>query len=309
LTRILIKRLAAGALLVLLLALASLSGCGKKPFASTWKDRDVVIDGRDTEWQDARVAIDDAGIGLGLLNDGEHFFISLILSKPMVQSQVLRRGFTVWFDPKGKTNKTFGIRFPLGVMEQGMERMESGAGVEGIIGGRGGGIGGGRRGSDFLRGQIDPRVLEEVFERVEKNGQMEILGPSEEDRRRLFIAEGQEIQLKMLYEHGRLVYELQVPLGAEGIGAVASQTIGVGFEVPKLDIAAMQQRRSGMGGGIGGMGGVGGMGGRRGGELDGISGDGRGRGIDGRRDRRISASFPKPFQLWTKVRLAAGRAE
>ena len=100
-----------------LLAIALLAGCSKR-IDSQWRgERHIEIDGADTEWEGARVYIEGARAGIGLLNDAQDLYLCLVLTDPGTQLQVMRQGFTVWFDPKGKKNKTFGIRFPLGMQE------------------------------------------------------------------------------------------------------------------------------------------------------------------------------------------------
>lgn len=130
-------------LLSFLLAAAVLHGCGKK-LDSRPLDRQIKIDGSDAEWQDARIYLDKIQASLGLLNDRDYLYLSMGLTDPDRQRQVLATGFTVWFDAEGKEGKTFGVRFPLGIRER-LESMRSGAGgmrgMRGSIGGMGGGMG------------------------------------------------------------------------------------------------------------------------------------------------------------------------
>ena len=45
------------------------TGCGKRPLASHWHDGAIALDGRDSECSEGRVWLEDAGVGLGLMND------------------------------------------------------------------------------------------------------------------------------------------------------------------------------------------------------------------------------------------------
>jgi len=124
--------------------------------------------------------------------------------------------------------------------------------------------------------------------------ELEILGPDKGQVRRMLIAESDEVQLVTSYASNRLVYELRVPLayGDEstlGIGSAPGKKIGLGFETPEIDMAALRQGMGGRGGGMmpGGM-----DGGMRGGGT-------RGSGMRG-------GTMPEAFQLWIKIGLAAG---
>ena len=262
--------------LFLLFAIGLFAGCGGDKLESRWLDRVITIDGRDTDWQDARVYIEDASMGMGLLNDGEHLYLTLSLSNRQVIAQAMRQGFTVWFDPTGGRNKIFGIRFPLGLTE--MNRPEGGERTQRMD----------SRSMDG-RGGPSPEQIQAMFDRLVEGAEMEIFGPKKDERRRMLFAESREIRLKVSYAYGRLVYELKVLLAPTplGIGTAPGKTIGLGFEAPELDMAAMRQQ----------------MGDRRGG---GIRGDGgmRGGGMRGGGMRGGMMRPPEPFRLWTRIKLA-----
>ena len=262
------------------------AGCGQPKITSHWKDRGISIDGKDNEWQGARVYLKDANVGMGLLNDEQHLYLCLSLSDRDAQVKVMRQGFTVWFDPEGKKNKTFGIRFPLGMQET---RTPVAAGEEKSQGFGMRGAGG--------QGNLNSKQIQSLFEQVLEFPEMEILGPRQYERRRVPLSEGQDIQLKLSYTYGRLVYELKVPLSqiTHTTNANTEKTIGLGFETPELKQAAQQQQMAGKGGGMRGGGGKGGGGGMRGGGGKG----GRMRG------GATGEPTPEPFQLWTKVQLAS----
>jgi len=281
--------------LLLLFSLILFSGCGGTKLESSWGDREIVIDGKDIEWHGARVILEDASMGMGLMNDAENFYLTLSLTDRMVQMQILRGGFTVWFDSQGGKKRNFGIRFPLGTREFADQRGEGfpEMGPEEMRG-RMGGMGD--------RKQQDPRQLEAMFDRLIESGELEILGPDETPLRRYSLVENQEVKLGITFDNGRLVYELKVPLAKAdalslGIGTDPGKLFGLGFETPDLDMAAMRQqmggrRGGGIGGGMDGAVGVGGVGssGRRGG---------------GRGGMRPGMIRPfEPFQLWTRVKLA-----
>jgi hypothetical protein len=152
------------------------------------------------------------------------------------------------------------------------------------------------------RGRPDAQELQAMYERLAGAPEMLLLGPEAGQQRRVSLAEGNEVLLRTSFEKGRLVYEMRVPLAAEFLGSPPGRLLGLGFETPELDLAALRQRRGGMRGGMpggdipgGDMGG--GMGGGRPG---GRPGGGPGGPAEG--------AMAESFRLWTKVRLAAGPA-
>ena len=100
----------------------------------------------------------------------------------------------------------------------------------------------------------------------------------------------------MRNETGLLVYELKVPLRSDeehpyAIGSNAGNTIGVGLEIPEVDMDEMRSAMKGQMGGQGGMppgGGMGGMGG------------GGGMGRRGYQKPKI----PNGLDVWSSLKLA-----
>jgi len=109
----------------LLLALAGTTvvlGCGKAELESRWRDREVAIDGSSADWDGALVSINDGAMDVGLLNDDQNLYICLVAATRDDQIQMMAHGFTIWFDPDGGTEKTFGIRFPGGLVSSGQKK-------------------------------------------------------------------------------------------------------------------------------------------------------------------------------------------
>ncbi len=113
-------RPAAGAALALFFALsvpAALSASGGKDivFKTGWNDRALVMDGNSGDWQGALGYLNDPPVMLGFLNDDNAIYVCLSTNLPAIREGMLRRGITVWIDPKGGKRKTLGIRLsPLG---------------------------------------------------------------------------------------------------------------------------------------------------------------------------------------------------
>ena len=111
-------------LLILVLVFFITSSCSRLELESTWKDRDIVLDGKGGDWLGAKYYFEDLSISVGLINDTQHLYVSMMTENPMARAQMMRQGLTVWLDPEGGKKKIFGIKFPLG--RQRGEREEEG---------------------------------------------------------------------------------------------------------------------------------------------------------------------------------------
>ena len=111
-------------LLILSLALSMMIGCSTLQLESTWKDRDITLDGKGGEWLGAKYYFEDSAISVGLINDEQYLYVSMMTENPMIRAQIMRQGLIVWLDPEGGKNKTFGIKFPLGRQGEEQEREE-----------------------------------------------------------------------------------------------------------------------------------------------------------------------------------------
>ncbi len=232
-------------LLILSLALIMLIGCSTLQLESTWKDRDITLDGKGGDWLGAKYYFEESAVSVGLINDDQYLYVSMMTENPMIRAQIMRQGLTVWLDPKGGKNKSFGIKFPLGRQggEPEEERMET-------------------------RAMLDEMAREEMMQRLQElMTELEVLGPDEEMLGRMDIDDAEGIEVKMRNAGGTFVYELKIPLSTSeeypfAVGVEPGDVIGVGFLSPKMQM----QRPKGMrGGGMPGMGGQGGRGGGMGG--------------------------------------------
>jgi hypothetical protein len=217
--------------LMLSLALSMLIGCSTLELESTWKDRDITMDGKSGDWLGAKYYFEDSAVSVGLINDEQYLYVSMMTENPMLRTQIMQQGLIVWLDPRGGKNKTFGIKFPLG-RQMGEEEGE----------------------------RMDPRVMmdemsrEEMMKKLQESmTELEILGPEGKVLGRMDIEDAQGIEVKMRNAAGTFVYELKVPLASSeeyplAVGVNPGDTIGVGFLSPKMQM----QRPSGMRG-MGGM--------------------------------------------------------
>lgn len=259
-------------LLTLSLVLSLLIGCSTLQLDSTWKDRDITLDGKGGDWLGAKYYFEDSAISVGLINDEQYLYVSMMTENPMIRAQIMGQGLTVWLDPKGGKNKTLGIKFPLGRQGPGKEEEMMDP-----------------------RDMMDETTREEMMQRLQDSmTELEILGPDEKVLAKMDIENAKGIDVKMRNAGGTFVYELKVPLTSSeefpfGVGVEPGDVIGIGFLAPKMQMRRPSGMRGmgGMPGGGGGMGGRGGMGG-------GMGGMGR--------------MMPQQLKIWAKVQLASGSA-
>ncbi|UCE40148.1 MAG: hypothetical protein JSV17_11855 [Candidatus Aminicenantes bacterium] len=254
---------------ILALALFTLVGCSTLKLESTWKDRDITLDGKGGEWLGAKYYFEDSAISVGLINDEQYLYVSMMTENPMIRAQIMRQGLTIWLDPDGGKNKTFGIKFPLGKRgeEQEGERMDPPA-------------------------MMDEMIREEIMQKLQESmTELEILGRDEKVLAKMDIEDTKGIEVKMRNVGGTFVYELKVPLVSREeypftIGANPGDTIGVGFLSPKMQMKRPNKMR-----GMGGMppGGSGGM--PPGGGMRGYG---------------MKPMMPQDLKIWAKVQLASG---
>ena len=258
-----------------------MSGCEFVEVDSIWKEREITIDGKSDDWAETLYYIEEDNISFGLMNNDDFLYICLISSEPLSRWQVMRQGFTVWFDPNGGKKKIFGIKFPLGMQRRADSRLMRGEKSDTPEMG------------ERAHSAPDLEQMERLFER--SLDRLEILSSGKEEGQIIGINEVAGFELKIDVSGGMLIYECKVPLNkAEAfpyaIGAKAGDLIGIGFETPKINRAGIRES-------IGGRSGIGdGMERGRSGMAGSMRGGGMGRG---------GMSRPKSLKLWAKVQLTS----
>ena len=229
----------------LLVGMILTSGCNSVlSLQSQTPARDIAIDGRIEDWRGAINPVEGKNYSLGVLNDGEYLYVSLLTSDPDVTERIIQRGMTLWLDPDGGKDKIFGIRFPLGMGEP-------------------------------RRRPRDQRVRQERF--TASLSELEILR-EDGKHRRLSATNMPGLTASAHLNYGMLQYELKVPLQhsrmhSYAVDAAPGTAISLGLETPTEgdDETQRQQPRQGRGGmgqgGMGGRSGRRGSGGMRGGET------------------------------------------
>jgi hypothetical protein len=259
------------------------SGCAATMhLTSHWPDQKIVVDGKKADW-DHTYLIEDNKLAIGFLNDSSFAYVMLATNDRDLAMSMMR-GLTVWFDPKGGSDETFGIRYPLGggFPRGARQGEEEGSEPSPEMGGRFGAA----------------------------STELEILGPAKDDKHRMQIMETGGIQAKYTFFGGSLVYELRVPY-TEGdrypfsIQAKLGSIVGLGLETAqgKFQQRPTDRPEEGNRGDEGDVTDQGEGGGLEGG---GMRGGGRGGRVGyGQRGTRGSGGS---LDVWMKVQLLTGNA-
>jgi len=204
-------------------------GCGSSIELSSRKiNEPIVIDGSQKDWPDAPVNLEKHKVSLGFSHDETSLYVLLTTYDQQTAGQIMGTGMTVWFDSAGSKHKTFGVHFPIGVMDQERPRREKSN----------------RKNSD-QPGQPDQQMAM-MSETV--NAQLEIVYPDNAEKKQILLPSSSGYNAKLSLRESQLVYELQIPRSAIGDRGI----VGVGFETPEITKPQMPSDEEG--GPPGGMG-------------------------------------------------------
>lgn len=152
---------------------------------SKWRDRYIVIDGKDNEWQECRLYNDRmTGTDIGIYNDDDYMYIYFSTMDLDIQRAVVTQGFFIWFDETGGKNKALGIRYPIG----GQPRSQGGREAP-----NGSGPGG----------------------KAYSVGELQILTSEKDSGKTLKVGEAARLDINVRIatdQGGKLIYELKMPL-------------------------------------------------------------------------------------------------
>ena len=260
-------------------------GCGRAVLNCPWRSQAIVVDGRTGDWSGTWYSFADDRIVMSVTNDGEFLYLGLAPSEMGAQAQITHGGLTIWFDPQGGKDRSFGIRYPLG-------REGRPARPDSLRGDR-------RPDAEAMRREFEGRL-----------GELEILTDGGNGRERMPVSEARGIEVRAGFSEEQLACEFKIPLRADlehpfAAGTIAGQALGIGVEVPGFDRGERSMGRGERGGPGGGPGGGpdapggpppgGGRGGPEGGGMRGGAGHGGGRGPQG---------SSGPIEFWIRVRPA-----
>jgi hypothetical protein len=278
-------------------ALVSVVAYAKTPeIKSAWPQVPLKVDGTAEQWGGHLDPLPDVPILLGVANDGSYLYLCLKTSDPKVKAQIAHLGMTVWVNGKGKNDRGYGVRFPVGA---GFHRQ--------------------RREGGEPESAPPPDLGAAV-----RGDVVELIGPTVDDRFKVERANAAPIEAALGDDSGVMVVELRFPLQPSedhplAIDAKPGDTVAVGLEVerPKMERRARGAEGEPGEGDQGGEGGEGGWGGgRRGGEggwggggYDGSGGFGRGGhhgGMGGGMGE--GGAMPRLVKQWARVTLATAPA-
>jgi hypothetical protein len=83
---------------------------------SSQRDREILIDGKDPEWQGVMQYYDEKSrTVVSFLYDEKYLFMRLASNDRNIQRQILVQGLTVWFEQPHEGNRRTGVHFPVGL--------------------------------------------------------------------------------------------------------------------------------------------------------------------------------------------------
>lgn len=183
-------------------------------------EQEINIDGSEAEWVNILQPVAEENLAIGIVNDDENLYVSLVTADMRVRSKIMALGMTLWLDPAGGTGKSLGIRFPLGIIDAGLPL------------------------NPFTMMQ-DPEIAEQMFN--ESLTELEIVREKDEDTKRWLRSEIPGMELAASSNQGTLVYEIKIPLNNEQLGfsldPASAQQIGIGLETPRFQREELERSR------------------------------------------------------------------
>ena len=182
--------------ILLLVALSVVAGAiayaGTSERSSTWRDRDITIDGSDEDWRGQELPVQKQHFSLGIANDGEWLYLCLPTKDVGTKAQLGGAGLVVWLDPAGGKKRKFGLHFPVPNPpgQPGMRRRpapESGEGSQ----------------APPPEGEAPPVRGQDVIG---------VLGPGRNDAQLVPINEAGGIEARVGVHGDLMVYQLRLPL-------------------------------------------------------------------------------------------------
>ncbi len=113
-------------LLIGLILLATiLTGCNHIELQSIWKDFEIEIDGKDNDWDDAKIYMKDKNLVVGIANDDEFLYLCFYPTTNRSIKNAIQQGISFWFNTDGKKNRDNGFSYPLAMNKPSTNNKES----------------------------------------------------------------------------------------------------------------------------------------------------------------------------------------
>lgn len=253
-------------------------GCNSFKVESIFRTHEIVIDGNDEDWSDAKYYIKKHDIVFGVMNDNDFLYLCFYPTTSELTRQVLSQGLTLWINNDAKRKNNYGIRFPLGMQNLMNQQIPEENGNQ-------------SRKSNPKNGKVDPKMMDRMVESITK--ELEIISPGKDQKEVIKFADLNGVEIGIAFEKELFTYELKIPLVdnpdfTASIGADPTSKIALGFEVPAPDIKKDREEKPDM----------------EDMSASGRSGGGPGGGKGGRSENgEFNRTSVKKLELWTIVQL------
>lgn len=252
-----------------------LQGCKEIEMTSQWKQENIEIDGRDMEWSGSFKVIEGQKAVISARHDSTHLYLVFKTMDNQVMQKIISSGLTVWIDPSGDEKKSFGIHYPIGMMDWNKSQMYDPA--------------------DW----VTPEEREKKLQAKSRImlGEMEIITSDGRSQHSVSIYNPYGIEIALNDTSGALIYEMKIPINSPessiySYSLTGGTKLSIGIETGEMDKKDMMAQRSGGGMPEGGMGG-----GKGGGKMG--KGGGKGRG-----NPDAMKNMLEPIKFWINLTFA-----
>lgn len=258
-------------LIVIILISLLVLGCKDIEIKSIWSEKNISIDGTDHEWSGSYTFVGDEKVAIGAQNDNDYLYLVFKTIDRQVKQKVIGNGLTIWIDPDGGEEKSFGIHYPVGMISWGNTQIYNP--------------------KDWGTPEEREKRLKEKSKLMLE--EMAIISPYGRSEYGLSIKNPFGIEIALNDTSGALIYEMKIPIRSPESSMYSylltdDTKISIGIETGETDKKEMMAQRSG-----GGLSSGGGMGGGKGG---GIMGKGSGKG-GGKQSAMKNMLEPIKFRL------------
>lgn len=182
-----------------LLLLPALVAGGVPQYPSAWAPTPAKVDGTADTWAMLLKPLGDVPMVIAVQNDVDFLYLCFKTSNPMLKKQLVSTGLTVWLNGTGKTNtnRGYGVRYPLKKVKHGDQQTER-------------------------ESAPPPEEEGKVPTFVPPPPDFELIGPSQDDRRRFELGE-EPVEAALGDDSGVMVVEFKLPLKGSGTYALAGK--------------------------------------------------------------------------------------
>lgn len=106
------------AAMVLLSAMTSCSSVIKTESISAKPPKTVAVDGDDVDWREPMLYDEKSDLLVGVKNDNENLYVCIKTANEATIRRLMTTGISLWFNNQGNDEKSFGLNFPMGSMNQ-----------------------------------------------------------------------------------------------------------------------------------------------------------------------------------------------